>query len=181
VAGVEPQSETVWRQADKYGVPRMCFVNKMDRTGADFYFCVTRSSTAWARVRRSCSCRSAPRTTSRARRPGREPGDHLARRVAGRKFEYQDIPADLKDKAAEYRSDLIETAVEQDDAAMEAYLEGNEPSVAELKALIRKGTLEMAFVPVLCGSAFKNKGVQPCSTRSSTICRRRSTFRPSRA
>ena len=162
VAGVEPQSETVWRQADKYGVPRMCFVNKLDRTGADFYFCVN-----------SIIERLGARPAVLYLPIGIEGGfkglvDLVENRAIiwleeslGAKFEYQDIPDDLKEKAAKYRSDLIEMAVEQDDAAMEAYLEGNEPTVAELKALIRKGTLEMAFVPVVCGSAFKNKGVQP--------------------
>ncbi|APX65282.1 elongation factor G [Sphingomonas sp. gentR] len=162
VAGVEPQSETVWRQADKYGVPRMCFVNKLDRTGADFYFCVN-----------SIIERLGARPAVLYLPIGIEGGfkglvDLVENRAIiwleeslGAKFEYQDIPEELAEKAAKYRSDLIEMAVEQDDAAMEAYLEGNEPSVAELKALIRKGTLEMAFVPVVCGSAFKNKGVQP--------------------
>ncbi|GAM02863.1 MULTISPECIES: elongation factor G [Sphingomonas] len=162
VAGVEPQSETVWRQADKYGVPRMCFVNKLDRTGADFYFCVN-----------SIIERLGARPAVLYLPIGIEGGfkglvDLVENRAIiwleeslGAKFEYQDIPDDLKEKAAKYRSDLIEMAVEQDDAAMESYLEGNEPSVEELKKLIRKGTLEMAFVPVVCGSAFKNKGVQP--------------------
>ncbi|WP_294242598.1 elongation factor G [uncultured Sphingomonas sp.] len=162
VAGVEPQSETVWRQADKYGVPRMCFVNKLDRTGADFYFCVN-----------SIIERLGARPAVLYLPIGIEGGfkglvDLVHDRAIiwleeslGAKFEYQDIPDDLKEKAAKYRSDLIEMAVEQDDAAMESYLEGNEPSVDELKKLIRKGTLEMAFVPVVCGSAFKNKGVQP--------------------
>ena len=162
VAGVEPQSETVWRQADNYGVPRMCFVNKLDRTGADFYFCVN-----------SIIERLGARPAVLYLPIGIEGGfkglvDLVHNRAIiwleeslGAKFEYQDIPDDLKEKAAKYRSDLIEMAVEQDDAAMESYLEGNEPSVDELKKLIRKGTLEMAFVPVVCGSAFKNKGVQP--------------------
>ena len=162
VAGVEPQSETVWRQADKYGVPRMCFVNKLDRTGADFYFCVN-----------SIIERLGARPAVLYLPIGIEGGfkglvDLVHNRAIiwleeslGAKFEYQDIPEELAEKAAKYRSDLIEMAVEQDDAAMESYLEGNEPSVDELKKLIRKGTLEMAFVPVVCGSAFKNKGVQP--------------------
>ncbi|MDY0959797.1 MULTISPECIES: elongation factor G [unclassified Sphingomonas] len=162
VAGVEPQSETVWRQADKYGVPRMCFVNKLDRTGADFYFCVN-----------SIIERLGARPAVLYLPIGIEGGfkglvDLVENRAIiwleeslGAKFEYQDIPDDMAEKAAKYRSELIEMAVEQDDAMMEAYLEGNEPSVADLKKLIRKGTLEMAFVPVVCGSAFKNKGVQP--------------------
>ncbi len=162
VAGVEPQSETVWRQADKYGVPRMCFVNKLDRTGADFYFCVD-----------SIIERLGARPAVLYLPIGMEGGfkglvDLVENRAIiwleeslGAKFEYAEIPDDLKDKAAKYRSDLIEMAVEQDDDLMEAYLEGNEPSTADLKKLIRKGTLSMAFVPVVCGSAFKNKGVQP--------------------
>ncbi|WP_288410295.1 elongation factor G [uncultured Sphingomonas sp.] len=162
VAGVEPQSETVWRQADKYGVPRMCFVNKLDRTGADFYFCVD-----------SIIERLGARPAVLYLPIGIEGGfkglvDLVENRAIiwleeslGAKFEYQDIPEDMKEKAAKYRSDLIEMAVEQDDDLMEAYLEGNEPSVADLKKLIRKGTLGMQFVPIVCGSAFKNKGVQP--------------------
>ena len=162
VAGVEPQSETVWRQADKYGVPRMCFINKLDRTGADFYFCVN-----------SIIERLGARPAVLYLPIGIEGGfkglvDLVENRAIiwleeslGAKFEYQAIPDDLAEKAAKYRSELIEMAVEQDDDLMEAYLEGNEPSVADLKKLIRKGTLEMAFVPIVCGSAFKNKGVQP--------------------
>ncbi len=162
VAGVEPQSETVWRQADKYGVPRMCFVNKLDRTGADFYFCVN-----------SIIERLGARPAVLYLPIGIEGGfkglvDLVENRAIiwleeslGAKFVYEDIPADLAEKAAKYRSELIEMAVEQDDDLMEAYLEGNEPSVADLKKLIRKGTLSLSFVPVVCGSAFKNKGVQP--------------------
>ena len=162
VAGVEPQSETVWRQADKYGVPRMCFINKLDRTGADFYFCVN-----------SIIDRLGARPAVLYLPIGIE-GDFKGlvdlvenraiiwlEESLGAKFEYRDIPADLVEKAAKYRSELIEMAVELDDDLMEAYLEGNEPSVADLKRLIRLGTLQMAFVPVICGSAFKNKGVQP--------------------
>ncbi|MEG3087252.1 elongation factor G [Sphingomonas sp. PB4P5] len=162
VAGVEPQSETVWRQADKYGVPRMCFINKLDRTGADFYFCV-----------QSIIDRLGARPAVLYLPIGIEGGfkglvDLVENRAIiwleeslGAKFEYQDIPEDMVEKAAKYRSDLIEMAVEQDDDLMEAYLEGNEPSTVDLKKLIRKGALAMAFVPVVCGSAFKNKGVQP--------------------
>jgi elongation factor G len=162
VAGVEPQSETVWRQADKYGVPRMCFVNKLDRTGANFEFCV-----------QSIIDRLGARPAVLYLPIGIEGGfkglvDLVENRAIiwleeslGAKFEYQEIPEELADKAAEARMNLIEIAVEQDDAAMEAYLEGTEPDTATLKALIRKGTLNMAFVPVVCGSAFKNKGVQP--------------------
>ena len=161
VAGVEPQSETVWRQAEKYGVPRMCYINKLDRTGADFYYCV---QTIIDRLGAVPLVLYLP--------IGAEGGfkglvDLVNNRAIiwkdeslGAEFFYEEIPADLADKAAEYREKLVELAVEQDDAAMEAYLEGTEPDVAQLKALIRKGTLEHAFVPVLCGSSFKNKGVQ---------------------
>lgn len=161
VAGVEPQSETVWRQADKYKVPRMCFINKLDRTGADFYYCV---QTIIDRLGATPAVLYLP--------IGSEGGfkglvDLVNERAIiwkdeslGAEFFYEEIPADLADKAAEYREKLVELAVEQDDDAMEAYLEGTVPDVAKLKALIRKGTLAQAFVPVLCGSAFKNKGVQ---------------------
>ncbi|WP_420546782.1 elongation factor G [Curvivirga sp.] len=162
VAGVEPQSETVWRQADKYDVPRMCFVNKMDRTGADFYRCVDMMVD---RLGATPLVLNLP-VGSEAEYDGvidllkmkwiRWVGDEL-----GASYEYIDIPAELADKAAEYRETLLETAVEQDDEAMEAYLEGTEPSEETLKACIRKGTLNGSFVPVLNGTAFKNKGVQP--------------------
>ncbi len=162
VAGVEPQSETVWRQADKYRVPRMCFVNKLDRTGANFNRCVE-----------MIKDRLGARPLVLYLPIGLESDfkglvDLVENRAIiwleeslGAKFEYQDIPDDLKETAELARQELIEMAVEQDDAVMEAYLEGKEPDVATLKALIRKGTLGFAFVPVLCGSAFKNKGVQP--------------------
>jgi elongation factor G len=162
VAGVEPQSETVWRQADKYGVPRMCFINKLDRTGANFKYCV-----------QSIIDRLGAKPAVLYIPIGLEADlkglvDLVHNRAIiwkdeslGADFFYEDIPADLAAEAAKYRSDLIELAVEQDDAAMEAYLEGSEPDVATLKALIRKGTLNQSFVPVCCGSAFKNKGVQP--------------------
>ncbi|MCF8472929.1 MAG: elongation factor G [Sphingomonadaceae bacterium] len=162
VAGVEPQSETVWRQADKYGVPRMCFINKLDRTGANFKYCV-----------QSIIDRLGAKPAVLYIPIGLEADlkglvDLVHNRAIiwkdeslGADFFYEDIPADLAAEAAKYRSELIELAVEQDDDAMEAYLEGNEPDVATLKALIRKGTLNQSFVPVCCGSAFKNKGVQP--------------------
>jgi elongation factor G len=162
VAGVEPQSETVWRQADKYGVPRMCFVNKMDRTGADFFRCVDMISD---RLGATPLVLHLPIGVE-ADFAGlvdlvRMTGVVWTGEQLGAEFHDTDIPADLQDLAAEYREKVIEAAVEQDDAAMEAYLEGNEPDEATLKACIRKGTLANAFVPVLCGSAFKNKGVQP--------------------
>ena len=162
VAGVEPQSETVWRQADKYGVPRMCFVNKMDRMGANFYRCVDMIVT---RLGANPLVIQLP-IGSEAEFEGLI--DLLKMKEIiwkdeslGAEFEYRDIRDDLKEQAEEYRSKLVETAVEMDDAAMEAYLEGNEPDEDTLKKLIRKGTIGRKFVPVLCGSAFKNKGVQP--------------------
>jgi elongation factor G len=162
VAGVEPQSETVWRQADKYGVPRICFVNKMDRIGADFFRCVQMIKDRLGAV---------PLVTQLPIGAESEfaglvdliemKGIIWKDETLGAEFVTGDIPAELADQAAEYRHMLLELAVEQDDAAMEAYLEGNEPDAETLKRCIRKGTLAGAFVPVLCGSAFKNKGVQP--------------------
>jgi elongation factor G len=163
VAGVEPQSETVWRQADKYRVPRMCFVNKMDRTGADFYRCV-------AMMKDHLGA-----TPLVLQLPiGSESGfigvvDLVENRAIvwkdetlGAEFYYTEIPESLKAEAALYRERLIEAAVEMDDAATERFLDSGEaPDPATLKRLIRKGTIGFRFVPVLCGSAFKNKGVQP--------------------
>ncbi|KTE27182.1 MULTISPECIES: elongation factor G [unclassified Sphingopyxis] len=161
VAGVEPQSETVWRQADKYKVPRMCFINKLDRTGANFYYCVQTI------IDRLGAVPAVLYLPIGAEGDFKGLVDLVNERAIiwkdeslGAEFFYEEIPADLVDKAAEYREKLVELAVEQDDDAMEAYLEGTLPDVATLKALIRKGTLGQAFVPVLCGSAFKNKGVQ---------------------
>lgn len=162
VAGVEPQSETVWRQADKYNVPRICFANKMDRMGANFYRCVD-----------MIKDRLGAHPLVMAMPIGAEADfvgivDVLKRKAIiwhsedlGATFEEKEIPADLKEKADQYYHELVETAVEMDDAAMEAYLEGNEPDIDTLKKCIRKGTIEQKFVPVFCGSAFKNKGVQP--------------------
>jgi len=162
VAGVEPQSETVWRQADRYDVPRICFVNKMDRMGADFYRCVDMM------VDRLGATPIVLQLPIGAEAEFAGVIDLLKMKAIvwknenlGAEFEEVDIPADLADKAAEYRVALVELAVEQDDAAMEAYLEGDEPDMATLKTCIRRGALKSAFVPVLCGSAFKNKGVQP--------------------
>ena len=162
VAGVEPQSETVWRQADKYGVPRMCFINKLDRTGADFYYCVD------SIVERLGATPLVLYLPIGAESDLKGVVDLVNNRGIiwqaedlGAKYEFVDIPADLADKAAEYREQLIERVVEQDDDVMEAYLEGNMPDIATIKHLIRKGTMARAFVPVTCGSAFKNKGVQP--------------------
>ena len=162
VAGVEPQSETVWRQADKYQVPRMCFVNKMDRTGADFYRCVDMM------VDRLGATPLVIQLPIGSEAEFEGVVDLVNMRSItwldeelGAKFVYGEIPADLKEKADEYRQALVELALDHDDTAMEAYLEGEEPSVETLMACIRKGTLAAAFVPVLCGTAFKNKGVQP--------------------
>ena len=161
-AGVEPQTETVWRQADRYKVPRIVFVNKMDKIGADFFNCVNMIE---------------DRTGARAVPVGIPIGSEsdlegLVDLVTMQEWVYEGedlgatwdkrpIRAELQDMANEWREKMIEAAVEQDDDAMEAYLEGNEPDVATLRALLRKGTLALDFVPVLGGSAFKNKGVQP--------------------
>jgi len=160
--GVEPQTETVWRQADKYHVPRIVFVNKMDKIGADFYRCVDDIKT---KVGGRPICAQLP--------IGAESDFKgiidLVRMKAvvwedeglGAKFHDEEIPADLADKAVEYRNTLIEAAVELDDDAMTAYLDGTEPSEEVLKGLIRKAVRSITFIPVFCGSAFKNKGVQP--------------------
>jgi elongation factor G len=160
--GVEPQTETVWRQGDKYRVPRMFFVNKMDKTGADFYASVE-----------SIHKRLAAKTLVIQLPYGAENEfrgviDLIQMHAIvweeeklGAAFHTEEIPADLVDRAKEYREKLIETAVEVDEAALEAYLEGEEPDIDTLKRLIRKGTCAGTFYPVLCGSAFKNKGVQP--------------------
>lgn len=162
VAGVEPQSETVWRQADRYGVPRICFVNKMDRLGANFF-----------RTRDMIVTNLGAKPLVLQIPIGAE--EHFQGLIdlvkmkavlwsgeeLGAKFSYEDIPADLLDLATEYRNQMIETIVELDDDAMEKYLEGEEPDEKTIKRLIRKGTISISFVPVLCGSAFKNKGVQP--------------------
>ncbi|HYD17792.1 MAG TPA: elongation factor G [Patescibacteria group bacterium] len=162
VAGVEPQSETVWRQADKYGVPRICFVNKMDRTGANFYRTVDMIIDRLGAV---------PLVTQL---PIGTEAEHIGLvdllkmkaliwkdESLGAEFSEVEIPADLAEKAKEYRVKLIETAVEMDDQAMSDYLDGKEPSIETLKKCIRKGTIAYKFVPIVCGAAFKNKGVQP--------------------
>ncbi|HJT12684.1 MAG TPA: elongation factor G [Dongiaceae bacterium] len=162
VAGVEPQSETVWRQADKYGVPRICFVNKMDRTGADFYRCVQmikdRLGAKPLVVHMPIGVESdyAGLVDLVAMKGIVWKDENL-----GAEFVVGDIPADLKDKAEEMHHELVELCVELDESVMEAYLEGKQPDAETLKKLIRKGTISGVFVPVLCGSAFKNKGVQP--------------------
>jgi len=161
-AGVEPQTETVWRQADRYKVPRIVYVNKMDKIGADFFKCVQMIKDRTG----ATPCPIALPIGAEDKLEGIVDlvlmkewvyhGEDL-----GATWDIRDIRADLKGVAEEWRSKLVELAVEQDDAAMEAYLEGNEPDEDTLRALIRKGTLAMAFVPVTAGSSFKNKGVQP--------------------
>jgi elongation factor G len=164
VAGVEPQTETVWRQANKYDVPRFCFVNKMDRVGADFGRCVEmirdRLDAVPAVVQLPVGAESAFRGVI----------DLVAMKALlwpldddteGAKFETVDIPAEYTDAAELARHELLETIAHVDDHLMEKYLEGEELTVDEIKAAIRTGTLAFEFVPVLCGSAFKNKGVQP--------------------
>ena len=162
VAGVEPQSETVWRQADKYGVPRMCFINKMDRVGADFYRCV---DMIVDRLGATPLVIQLP-LGSESNFKGlidlvKMKSIVWQEESLGAKFVYEDISDDMKAKADEYREKLIETIVEMDDSVMEKYLDGEIPSDETIKGLIRKGTISSKFVPVLCGSAFKNKGVQP--------------------
>jgi len=160
--GVEPQTETVWRQGDKYNVPRMFFVNKMDKIGADFFASVE-----------SIHKRLGAKTLVIQLPYGVESGFKgvidlvnmkaivWEEETLGAAFHDEEIPADLLEQAKEYREKLVEMAVEVDEAALEAYLEGNEPDIETLKRLIRKGTCAVTFYPVLCGSAFKNKGVQP--------------------
>ena len=167
VAGVEPQTETVWRQANKYNVPRMCFVNKMDRIGADFYRTV---SMVKERLEATVAVIHLPIGSG-----GPESAKPFAGLVdlvkmkaliwqdeeLGAKWDEVDIPADMVDQANQYREELLETIATSDDALMEKYLAGEELSIDEIKRALRKGTLAFDFVPVLCGSAFKNKGVQP--------------------
>ena len=160
--GVEPQTETVWRQGDKYNVPRIVFCNKMDKTGADFYKCLDD-------IKVRLGAKPVPVQLPIGSENNFKGVVDLVRMVGitwaeeslGAKFEDGPIPEDLVEKAKEYRLALIEAAVELDDAAMEAYLDGVEPDEATLKKLIRKAVLTSAFFPVFAGSAFKNKGVQP--------------------
>ena len=160
--GVEPQTETVWRQGDKYGVPRIIFANKMDKTGADFYMCV-------ADIKSKLGARPVPiQLPIGAEGTFAGVVDLIEMKAyvwegdnKDAKMETREIPADLKERAAEYRAAMIEAAVELDDDAMGAYLDGKEPDADTLRRLIRKGTVTAAFYPMMCGSAFKNKGVQP--------------------
>ncbi len=162
VAGVEPQSETVWRQADKYKVPRICFVNKLDRTGADFYRCVDM-------IKERLGCKPLVLQIPVGAEAELKGVVDLVKMKAviwqnedlGAKFDIVDIPSELKEKADKYRKELVEAAVEEDEKLMESYLDGKEPTENELIRCIRKGTLGFSFVPITTGSAFKNKGVQP--------------------
>jgi len=165
--GVEPQSETVWRQADKYDVPRVCFINKMDKLGADFYFTV---QTIKDRLGAEPLVLQLPIGAENDfvgvvdliyRRALVWPGDAKGDVTMGAKYEVQEIPADMVEKAEEYRHHLVERVAESDDALMEKYLGGEELTPEELKAGIRKLTVTSELYPVLCGSAFKNRGVQP--------------------
>ncbi|WP_022889722.1 elongation factor G [Agromyces italicus] len=165
--GVEPQSETVWRQADKYNVPRICFVNKMDKLGADFYFTV---DTIISRLGAKPLVLQLPIGAESSfegvvdlveMRALTWRGDAKGDVQMGAKYAVEEIPADLVEKAAEYRTALLETVAETDDALMEKYFGGEELTVAEIKAAIRKLTVNSEIYPVLCGSAFKNRGVQP--------------------
>jgi len=162
VAGVEPQSETVWRQADKYKVPRICFVNKLDRTGANFFMCVDM-------IKDRLGAKPLVMQIPVGIESSLKGVVDLVKMKAvlwkdeklGAEFEYIDIPADLKKEADKYRKELVETAVEQDENLMDDYLNGKDISEKDLVSCIRKGCLKFDFVPVLTGSAFKNKGVQP--------------------
>ncbi|AEA81701.1 translation elongation factor G [Candidatus Pelagibacter sp. IMCC9063] len=162
VAGVEPQSETVWRQADKYKVPRMCFVNKLDRTGANFFMCVDM-------IRERLGAKPLLLQLPIGLEADLKGIVDLVKMKGviwndeslGAKFEEVEIPENLKEEAEKYRKELVETAVEQDEDLMAAYLDGKDISEDDLKKCIRKGTLDFSFVPIVCGSAFKNKGVQP--------------------
>src|ERR1700759_2762384 len=160
--GVEPQTETVWRQGDRYNVPRIVFCNKMDKIGADFFQClkdiVDRLGANPVAVQLPIGAESQFKGIIDL---VRMVGVVWDEETLGAKYHDIEIPAELADQAKEYREKLVEAAVELDDDVMAAYLEGKEPDVATLKRLIRKATITGAFFPVLCGSAFKNKGVQP--------------------
>lgn len=161
VAGVEPQSETVWRQADKYNVPRIAFMNKMDRLGADFFMCVN------SMVDRLGANPVAVQIPIGAEEHFRGPIDLVTMKAMfyddetlGAKYVEGDIPAEFLSQAKEYREKMLESIADVDEGIMEKFLGGEELSADEIKAAIRKGTVELKLTPVLCGSAFKNKGVQ---------------------
>jgi len=166
VAGVEPQTETVWRQADKYQVPRMCFVNKMDRTGADFYFCL---DTIQDRLTKNVAVLQLPigaesefkGVIDLVRMKALVWPDTTDEKDLGATYDIVDIPVEFQDQADEYRAMLLEAVAEVDDDLMEKYLAEEDLSEEELHAAIRKGTISNQIVPILTGTAFKNKGVQP--------------------
>ena len=166
VAGVEPQTETVWRQADKYEVPRMCFINKLDRTGADFYFCL---DTIKDRLTQNVAVLQLPigieadftGVVDLVAMKALVWAKAVDEKDLGATYEVEEIPAELADKAEEYRAALLEAVAETDDDLMMMYLEGEDISEEMLIAAIRKGTLANQIVPITCGTAFKNKGVQP--------------------
>jgi elongation factor G len=161
-AGVEPQTETVWRQAEKYHVPRMIFCNKMDKIGADFYRCLDMIKSRLGAVPVAMQLPIGAESDFKGVVDLIEMNALVWHDEAlGAQWDVVEIPADLKEKAEEYREKLIEAAVEMDEAAMEAYLEGNLPDNDKIRELIRIGTIGVKFHPVYCGSAFKNKGVQP--------------------
>jgi elongation factor G len=165
--GVEPQSETVWRQADKYDVPRICFVNKMDKLGADFYYTVdtiinrlgAKPLVIQLPIGAESSFEGVVDLVEMRALTWR--GDSKGDVQMGAKYEIEEIPDDLKEKADEYRQLLLETVAETDDALLEKFFSGEELTVAEIKGAIRKLTVNSEIYPVLCGSAFKNRGVQP--------------------
>lgn len=162
VAGVEPQSETVWHQANKYHVPRMCFVNKMDRMGANFFRCVDMIRERLGAVPLVMQLPVGAEAEFKGVIDVLEMKAILWRDESlGAKFDVVDIPADMQAEAEEYHHKLVELVVDMDDEVMEAYLSGEKPTVAQLKKCIRRGTIESKFIPIFCGSSFKNKGVQP--------------------
>ena len=163
VAGVEPQSETVWRQADKYSVPRICFINKLDRTGANFYMCVDMivSRLGATPLVLQIPIGNESDFLGVVDLVGMRALTWRGETQKGEDYAVEEIPAELADKAAEYREKLLETLAEADDEIMEKFLEGGEFTVEELNAAIRRATLAYQLTPVLTGSAFKNKGVQP--------------------
>src|SRR5690606_23087713 len=161
-AGVEPQTETVWRQADKYHVPRLIFVNKMDKIGADFYRCVEMIGSRLGAKAVPVQLPIGSETEFKGVVDLIEMNALVWRNEElGAQWDIVEIPENLKADAEKYRELLIEAAVEVDDAAMESYLEGQMPDNDTIRRLIRKGTCDVTFFPVFCGSAFKNKGVQP--------------------
>jgi elongation factor G len=183
VAGVEPQSMTVWRQADRYAVPRICFVNKLDRTGASFDYCVKT-------IREKLNATAVPMQL-----PIGAEGDFLGvvdlvrmkaltwrgETKIGEDYEVEEIPADMAEAAAAARAYLIETVAENDDELAEIFLEGDEPTIEQLKAAVRRAVLSSSITAVFCGRPSRTRVCSHCWTRCLTTCRRRSTCPPSTA